>query len=686
MKKSENSKISIRKKILSSFLIVVIVTLIVSFIATQISVIILKNKNEKQLINQAVDSAETFTHGQATAINEQISGVISKITQSARYAEYIYQNPNSFNMKKIPTPDDFTKEVTDNEIHWLPFEKEDAKKPEVVREANLLAGLEPEFKGIMETCPMVVSLYVATKSHVNIGYDKSVLSKKGIGAYNPETAQAKWYAECLKSSDCYISDTYVDTFGRGIMITISVPYFEKGKIHGVIGADIIIENINKDILNIDMESTSGYAMLFSNSGTPISAKGMTEKTTALDLLGTNQAVDNLKNNDSGMLRGIVNGKDSYILHDTIEETGWKLVLVLSVDSILSPVFESEHLIFLIDIVLIVINAVLLIVIALLVNKLSKSLTLPLITLTNDVEKIGEGNLDYSSQIKTADEIQTLSESFEKMTVSLKEHIKNLTDVTKEKERIGAELNVATHIQSSMLPCIFPPFPERKEIDIYATMNPAKEVGGDFYDFFMIDNRHLAIVMADVSGKGVPAALFMVIGKTLIKDHTQLDKDLGEVFSSVNDMLCEANSEGLFITAFEGILDLVTGEFKYVNAGHEMPCIAHSGNPYEVYKIRPGFVLAGMDGMIYKSGSVMLEPGDKIFQYTDGVTEATNAENQLFGMDRMLESLNKNLNASPAELLPAVKKDIDDFVGDAPQFDDITMLSLEYKERMDENGQ
>ena len=286
------------------------------------------------------------------------------------------------------------------------------------------------------------------------------------------------------------------------------------------------------------------------------------------------------------------------------------------------------------------------------------------------------------EIKTGDEIQSLSESFNFMLVELENYIANLSKVTAEKERIGAELDVAKHIQASMLPCIFPAFPDRSEIDIYATMEPAKEVGGDFYDFFMVDDRHLAIVMADVSGKGVPAALFMVIGKTLIKDHTTPDCDLGKVFTQVNKLLCESNSEDLFITAFEGVLDLVTGEFNYVNAGHEMPFICKAGGNFEFHKIRAAFVLAGMEGMKYRAGSMTLEPGDKIFQYTDGVTEATNVNNELYGMDRLGAILNKVKEKTPHEILPAVKQDIDEFVGEAPQFDDITMLCLEYKAKME----
>ncbi len=299
------------------------------------------------------------------------------------------------------------------------------------------------------------------------------------------------------------------------------------------------------------------------------------------------------------------------------------------------------------------------------------------------KKENEGDSEISKlNIKTGDEIENLSESIKKMEKDLNTYITELTVVTSEKERIGAELDVATHIQSSMLPSVFPAFPERQEFDIHASMTPAKEVGGDFYDFFMVDDRHLAIVMADVSGKGVPAALFMVIAKTLIKDHTTPDRDLGEIFTKVNNLLCESNSEGLFVTAFEGVLDLVTGEFNFVNAGHETPFICKANEKFEPYKVRPGFVLAGMEDMRYKSGSIVLEEGDKIFQYTDGVTEATDISNELYGEQRLHKVLSDNSEKTPCEILQEVKKNIDEFVGEADQFDDITMLCLEYKKRMD----
>ena len=296
---------------------------------------------------------------------------------------------------------------------------------------------------------------------------------------------------------------------------------------------------------------------------------------------------------------------------------------------------------------------------------------------NMVEHLEDGN-SPELVVKHDDELRELADSFATMYREVGAYIAKLEMVTAEKERIGAELDVAAKIQSSMLPCVFPAFPNRNEFDIYATMDPAKEVGGDFYDFFMVDADHLAFVVADVSGKGVPAALFMVIGKTLIKDHTGLHDDLGEVFTEVNNILCASNSEEMFITAFEGVLNLKTGELRYVNAGHEIPFLCRKGGVFEPYKVRAGFVLAGMQGIRYRAGSIQLEPGDKVFQYSDGIPEAINSEKAPYGMKRLESVLAKNSEKAPSELLPLVKADVDAFVGDADQFDDITMLCIEFK--------
>ena len=308
---------------------------------------------------------------------------------------------------------------------------------------------------------------------------------------------------------------------------------------------------------------------------------------------------------------------------------------------------------------------------------------PINRLTKEVAVIGSGDLDHKIEgLHTGDEIGQLADAFNHMTGELKSYIANLAAVTAEKERIGAELTVATQIQASMLPCIFPAFPERKEIDIYATMQPAKEVGGDFYDFFLVDESHLAIVIADVSGKGVPAALFMVIAKTLIKNHAQAGECPADVFTGTNRQLCESNDAGLFVTAWMGILDMETGEFTYVNAGHNPPLIRRKGGGFEYLKSRAGFVLAGMEGMKYRQASMTLEPGDMICLYTDGVTEATDTGNQLYGEERLQNRLNAEKEKTLEEILHGIKADIDVFVKGAPQFDDITMLVLRLRERLE----
>ena len=247
-----------------------------------------------------------------------------------------------------------------------------------------------------------------------------------------------------------------------------------------------------------------------------------------------------------------------------------------------------------------------------------------------------------------------------------------------RQRIETELNVANQIQADMLPSIFPAFPERSEFDIYASMTPAKEVGGDFYDFFLVDEDHLATVIADVSGKGVPAALFMVIAKTLLKNAVQMGLSPGAALEKVNNQLCENNEAEMFVTVWLGIYEISTGTLTAANAGHEYPAIRRAGGAFELLQDRHGFVLAAMENTSYREYRLEIGVGDTLFLYTDGVTEATDGTNALYGADRLLAALNRSRSPDPEGLLREVKGDIDRFVGQAPQFDDITMLSLQRK--------
>ena len=281
-------------------------------------------------------------------------------------------------------------------------------------------------------------------------------------------------------------------------------------------------------------------------------------------------------------------------------------------------------------------------------------------------------------INSKDEIGDLYEEIRGMQGRIVEYLDNLTTVTAEKERIGAELNIAAQIQADMLPRIFPPFPERTDFDIYATMDPAREVGGDFYDFFLVDDDHLCMVIADVSGKGVPAALFMMASKIVIANNAKMGKSPAQILTDTNASILRNSREEMFITVWLGILELSTGRLTAANAGHEYPVLQRPGEPYRLFKDKHDLVLGGMEGIRYRQYELTLAPGSRLFVYTDGVPEAANAQIEMFGTERMLTVLNQDTAVSPEATLRNVRRAVDDFVQDAEQFDDLTMLCLEYK--------
>ena len=258
----------------------------------------------------------------------------------------------------------------------------------------------------------------------------------------------------------------------------------------------------------------------------------------------------------------------------------------------------------------------------------------------------------------------------------------------ETARISAELNLATRIQADMVPNIYPAFPDRTEFDVYATMDPAKEVGGDFYDFFLVDPDHLCMVMADVSGKGVPAALFMMASKIILSNNAMMGKSPGKILEDTNEAICSHNREEMFVTVWIGILDIPSGRLVAANAGHEYPVVKHADGAFEVYRDKHGFVVGGMAGLKYKEYEMQFEPGSKLFLYTDGVPEATDAEGNMFGVDRMIEALNGVKAGTTVDVLKGVRASVDAFVKKAEQFDDLTMLCMEYRgcENKDAEGE
>ncbi len=333
-------------------------------------------------------------------------------------------------------------------------------------------------------------------------------------------------------------------------------------------------------------------------------------------------------------------------------------------------------------ILVVMAALMILVIIIQSIYLHRVFLRPVTKITEEASRFSHENdlpeKKLSETVRNNDEIGVLAGSIDRMEERIVKYVDDLTKVTAEKERISTELNLATKIQASMLPNIFPPFPDRTEFDIYASMDPAKEVGGDFYDFFLVDDDHLCMVMADVSGKGVPAALFMMASKIILANYAKMGKTPSEILSAANSSICSRNREDMFVTAWLGILEISTGKLTAANAGHEYPVLMQPDGKFELYKDKHGFVIGGMAGLKYKEYTIDMKPGSKLFLYTDGVPEATDAEKQLFGNERMVAALNEKPNGSPQEILKTVRSSVDAFVKDAEQFDDLTMLCLEYK--------
>ena len=306
---------------------------------------------------------------------------------------------------------------------------------------------------------------------------------------------------------------------------------------------------------------------------------------------------------------------------------------------------------------------------------SNGISAPVRALCQGVKTVGEGRLDQTLDIRTGDEIETLASAFNTMQGDLKAHIETLRRTTVEKERIERDLHVANKIQTSMLPRIFPPFPDIDNLDLFATMEAAREVGGDFYDFFLVDDSRLCFSIGDVSGKGVSAALFMVITRTILKNQALQGHSLAEIMRGTNEMLCDGNEECMFVTIFMGILDVRSGELEYVCAGHNPPLLARRDAPFAFLEVEPGVVAGVLEGAEFRTMKTMLAPGDLLYLYTDGVTEAMNARDELFGEERMLQAANACDGRRAQTVIAAVRAALDGYVQGTPASDDVTMLAL-----------
>ena len=519
--------------------------------------------------------------------------------------------------------------------------------------------------------------------------------------YDPRTRP--WYQQAVEKGTLIFTDVEVDAFTGDIGVVCAMPVYVDGELAAVVGSDLFLTSMQASIQ--DSDADGGFLCVINSNGHVVfspKTEGpfqVLQSSVAADLRqSASTELASMVTDAMGGRTGVrlinMNDKLYYMAGAPMDTVGWALLSVFDKEVIDQPAVmmkESYQAIqneaaqaykekmgkakngtsALLLLLTVALGACAVI--------LGKKIVRPLNTITKRIAGLSETNLEFTMEdgFRTGDEIEILAESFAKLSHRTVQYVDEVKRVTAEKERIGTELHMANQIQESMLPSIFPAFPERKEFDIYATMDPAREVGGDFYDFFLIDNDHLCMVIADVSGKGVPAALFMMISKIIIQSCAMLGSSAGDILTRTNEALCSNNRMEMFVTVWLGILEISTGRLTAANAGHEYPAILKNGR-FELLKDKHGLVIGGMAGIRYKEYELNLDPGDKLFLYTDGVAEATRGGSELFGTHRMLDALNRNPGGDPEELLGNVRRAVDEFVGDDEQFDDLTMMCFEYK--------
>ena len=645
-------------------------------------------ENSAGILKEQIESnLLTITESKAEYASSQFGRLAGYVRQYASYLHYLYLNEEQYKPVEVLPPDN---KNAGKLVLMRDFANDNIRLLDVKDEIDLLGNVEPMFASAMSVDgDIITTIYLGTESGVMISYDKYSDSGESQGNYN--FFESSWYTQAKEAETLIFTDTYLDGYGRGETISCAAPFYDAAdNFAGVVSMDVLISDINDSVIAMD-HVNGAYAFLLDTNGKVIAAPEAFR-----DTVGNNIVTD-----DNARLHGIadqiLSGKSgiaatdqAYYAYAPIEGIDWILgvyfptsVITEKTDDITAVISEntsdtaqSIQNSILLAITIFVAGFIIIVIGVYFISKVfADRVVQPLQILQEDVQMISEGNLEHRAKIIQDDEIGELANAFNNMSASLQEYIKNLSSVMAEKERIGAELNVATQIQADMLPSIFPAFPEREEFDIYATMQPAKEVGGDFYDFFLIDDDHLAVVIADVSGKGVPAALFMVIAKTLLKNRAQMGDSPAKVLEVVNNQLCENNKAEMFVTVWFGVMQISTGKIVAANAGHEKPIIRKADGEFEIFKDKHGFVMGGMEGMKYKEYELEIEKGGCLFVYTDGVPEATSSDSELFGMERLVQVLNEEKDAPLPDILKSVKVSIDKFVKDAPQFDDITMLAL-----------
>lgn len=511
------------------------------------------------------------------------------------------------------------------------------------------------------------------------------ISKAYLGGDDYRYFDWEWYRLPKERARPEWTDPYYDEGGGNIlMATYSVPFYEKTpggrEFKGIATSDIDISWLTDKLSKIKILDT-GYAFLISNSGMivthPRKQLIMKYDVTSLAKECGDPGLADLGRRMMAGEEGIASckseslDKESLIFYANVPSTGWSMAMVLPKDELFSDVTRLTK-------ILVSIGLLGIVLLTLSIVYMARSLARPITEIVKATEHIATGDLDADlPEPKSGDEIGKLIVSFDHMRISLKKYIRELTATTAAKERIESELNVARDIQMSILPKRFPAFPDNPEFDIYAHIQPAREVGGDFYDFYLIDEDRLCFIVGDVSGKGVPASLLMAVTKTMLKAKSGRTLDTNEVMSTVNDEISRDSESGLFITVFYGILNFRTGEVSYTSGGHNQPVIVRRDGEAEFVQNIGGMVIGVIEGTDFEVGKFTLMPGESLFLYTDGVTEAMNSQRDLFGEERMLDALASGGDVSLRDRTLNVVENIKGFTQKAPQSDDITMMIVEY---------
>lgn len=715
--------ISIRKRILtvllSSCLLSIILTSLIAFKAiydTRELTLSIGNEiifqaaenSQEALIQRAKLALEQTAFDKANELDENLGKVKKDVIILSNMMTNIASNPEEYHSRNIFEP---SKNDIDKITAQLLFSSEvvDKSSPILRQEIGLTANIQDFLIQINTNSNVIISSYVASKNGFTIMVDRFAGRKFQNSDINPDFYNATsrpWYIQAKKEDKTIFTDIVIDALGGGPCIICATPYYANGQFAGVVGMGTFLDNINEIILNTKI-GDNGFGFVINKQGQIIASPHTTgDLITGINNIkdlrqSTNtslaDAVQKIINEKAGLTEANIDGKDYYLAYAPMKNTDWYFVTAMEVDTVIAPAKETHENIINIAteymdnlsektkmtiIGMIISISILLFFITYIGWSLADYLTKPIRQLSKGVQQIAMGNFNGKLNIHTGDEIESLAISFNAMTTELQTYIKNLEQITAEKERIATELNVATNIQKNMLPCIFPPYPDRKDFDIYAVMYPAKEVGGDFYDFYLLDENHLVITIADVSDKGIPAAMFMVITKTILKNFAMSmtsPDDFSAVVQCANRQLCENNEEMMFVTVFMGMLDLKTGKFIYVNAGHTPPMIRHKhkdDSTFEYLPVEKNCVLGINEEAQFKQQEVYLKQGDELFLYTDGVTEAINKEKKLYSIERLYSNLNKiNQKSSCQDILRDVKLSIDEFAQGMYQSDDITMLAI-----------